>query len=91
MAEAKVGRWVEPEPIEGGPLFASAEEGPPIRALQTMLALYGYGVELTGVMDRQTEVALAAFQRHFRPERVDGRPDASTIKTLRALIDALGL
>jgi len=90
LAAAKVGRWVEPKPIEGGSLFAPAEEGPPIRALQTMLALYGYGVELTGVMDPQTEFALAAFQRHFRPERVDGRADASTIKTLSALIDALG-
>jgi N-acetylmuramoyl-L-alanine amidase len=91
LAEAKVGHWVEPKPIEGGPLLASAEEGPPVRALQTMLALYGYGVELTGVMDHPTAVALAAFQRHFRPERVDGRPDASTIKTLSALIDALEL
>ena len=91
MAEAKVGHWVEPAPIEGGALFALGQEGPPIRALQTMLALYGYGVELTGVMDRQTEVALAAFQRHFRPQRVDGRPDPSTIKTLSALIGALGL
>ena len=53
-----------------------------------MLALYGYGVELTGVDDRQTETVVAAFQRHFRPERVDGRADASTIKTLRALLDS---
>ena len=89
LAEAKVGRWVEPAPIEGDALFGLGQEGPPIRALQTMLALYGYGVELTGVMDPQTKVGLAAFQRHFRPQRVDGRPDASTIKTLRALIDAL--
>ncbi len=65
------------------------QEGPPIRALQTLLSLYGYGLELTGVMDRQTEITLAAFQRHFRPERVDGQADASTVRTLKALIDAL--
>jgi N-acetyl-anhydromuramyl-L-alanine amidase AmpD len=30
---------------------------------------------------------VAAFQRRFRPERVDGETDASTIATLKALID----
>ncbi len=89
LARAKVGHWVEPAPLEGGPVFLPMQEGPPIRALQTMLSLYGYGLELTGVMDRQTEITLAAFQRHFRPERVDGQADASTVKTLKALIDAL--
>jgi N-acetylmuramoyl-L-alanine amidase len=32
---------------------------------------------------------VAAFQRHFRPERVDGEADASTAATLKALIDGL--
>jgi len=31
---------------------------------------------------------VSAFQRHFRPERVDGVADASTIMTLRNLIAA---
>jgi N-acetylmuramoyl-L-alanine amidase len=30
-----------------------------------------------------------AFQRHFRPERVDGRIDQSTITTLERLLAAL--
>jgi len=30
---------------------------------------------------------IAAFQRHFRPVRVDGIADASTILTLRALLE----
>jgi N-acetylmuramoyl-L-alanine amidase len=30
---------------------------------------------------------VAAFQRHFRPARVDGVADPSTVRTLRALID----
>jgi N-acetylmuramoyl-L-alanine amidase len=87
---AGVGRWIEPAPISGGALFAREEEGPPIRALQAMLALYGYGVEITGVYDRQTRQAIAAFQRHFRPRRVDGEADASTVATLKALIDGAG-
>ena len=65
------------------------QEGPPVRALQAMLALYGYGIALTGVYDAPTRAVVAAFQRHFRPARVDGEADASTMATLRALIDGL--
>jgi N-acetylmuramoyl-L-alanine amidase len=89
--ECGVGHWVEPAPIGGGALFRHAEEGPPIRALQAMLALYGYGLELTGVYDRRTSAVVEAFQRHFRPERVDGEADASTVATLKALIEGLAL
>jgi N-acetylmuramoyl-L-alanine amidase len=85
-----VGHWTEPAPLTGPQLFAHEEKAPPVRALQAMLALYGYGVEITGVYDRQTRQVVAAFQRHFRPERVDGEADASTAATLKALIDGLG-
>jgi N-acetylmuramoyl-L-alanine amidase len=84
-----VGHWTEPAPISGGALFSHEEEGPSVRALQAMLALYGYGVEITGANDRQTRQAVSAFQRHFRPERVDGDADASTVATLKALIEGL--
>jgi N-acetylmuramoyl-L-alanine amidase len=87
---AGVGHWIEPAPLSGGALLAHEEEGPPVRALQAMLALYGYGVEITGVYDRETRQAITAFQRHFRPERVDGEADASTLATLKALIGDLG-
>jgi N-acetylmuramoyl-L-alanine amidase len=60
-----------------------------VRGLQTLLSLYGYGLDLTGVYDKPTETVVAAFQRHFRPELVDGQADASTLKTLRALIGEL--
>ena len=60
----------------------------PIEALQAMLVMYGYGLKINGVFDEDTEKVVAAFQRHFRPERVDGVADASTITTLRNLIAA---
>ncbi len=89
LFEGGGGPWGAPAPISGGPLFRHEEEGPPVRALQAMLALYGYGQELTGVYDRHTRAVVAAFQRHFRPERVDGEADASTVSTLKALIESL--
>ena len=83
---AGVGHWVRPAPIRDGRFFVRGEEGRPIEALQGMLALYGYGIEVTGTYDGETEKVVAAFQRHFRQERVDGVADASTITTLRDLI-----
>jgi N-acetylmuramoyl-L-alanine amidase len=85
-----VGHWAPPAPPNGAPLFRHQEEGPPVRSLQAMLALYGYGLDLTGIFDRHTRAVVAAFQRHFRPERVDGEADASTVATLKALIEGLG-
>ena len=90
LARGGVGLWVEPTPIGEGPQFYLGQEGPPVRALQAMLALYGYAVALTGVYDAPTRAVVTAFQRHFRPARVDGVADASTLATLRALIDRLG-
>ena len=89
LAHAGIGHWAEPAPLRGGPLFGPSEEGPSVRALQAMLALYGYGIELTGVNDAQTRIVVAAFQRHFRPALVDGEADASTVETLRALLASL--
>ena len=81
---------MKPTPISGGRFFAQGDEGQPVQALQAMLALYGYGIAVTGVFDQATEQVVRAFQRHFRQERVDGIADASTITTLRDLIAARG-
>ncbi|HEY8565762.1 MAG TPA: N-acetylmuramoyl-L-alanine amidase [Beijerinckiaceae bacterium] len=83
---AGLGHWVEPAPIRDGRFFQAGDEGPPVEALQAMLALYGYGVPISGRYCEETAFAVTAFQRHFRPERVDGIADASTITTLRDLI-----
>ena len=88
LHDAGVGHLVRAAPIRDGRFFARGEEGQPIAALQSMLALYGYGVAITGLFDEATEAVVAAFQRHFRPERVDGIADASTIATLHDLIGA---
>lgn len=88
LHRAGIGHWVKPAPISGGRFFARGDRGQPIEALQAMFALYGYGIEITGTYDDATEQVVTAFQRHFRPTRVDGIADASTITTLRNLIAA---
>ncbi|MEJ1161549.1 peptidoglycan recognition protein family protein [Prosthecomicrobium sp. N25] len=86
LARAGVGAWVEPEPVGGGRFLARGETGEPIAALQAMFALMGYGLEITGVYDEALEQIVSAFQRHWRPARVDGVADQSTITTLHRLL-----
>jgi N-acetylmuramoyl-L-alanine amidase len=86
LAHAGLGLWVPPAPLQDGPVYRPGEEGPPIQALQALLAMVGYGVQVTGVYDALTEAVVTAFQRHWRPERVDGIADGETRARLIALL-----
>jgi hypothetical protein len=88
LDRARAGHWTEPAPLSSGPLFAHEEEGPPVRALQALLALYGWRGDHRRPRPPH-ETVVAAFQRHFRSERVDDEADASTGATLKALIEGL--
>ena len=89
LHSAGVGHWVEPSPSAGGRFFQQGDAGQPVEALQSMLSLYGYGTEINGYFSEKTAGDVAAFQRHFRQERVDGIADFSTIDTLHRLLSAL--
>jgi N-acetylmuramoyl-L-alanine amidase len=89
LAAQGVGHFVEPAAISGGRFFQRGDSGPPVEALQAMLGLYGYDTPVNGLFCERTEGDIAAFQRHFRRERVDGIADASTIDTLHRLLKAL--
>lgn len=86
LFEAGVGHIVPAAPIRRSAFLNAGDAGTDVEALQSMLTLYGYGVEITGGFDRQTEIVVEAFQRHFRPRRVDGMADSSTIRTLQRLL-----
>lgn len=86
---AGVGHLVEPADVTGGRFFQRGDMGQPVEALQSMLSLYGYGVDITGNFCERTEGVVAAFQRHFRPSRVDGIADFATIDTLHRLLVSL--
>ena len=67
-------------------MLALGDRGDKVSALQESLSQYGYGVTVNGAYDSLTHDVVAAFQRHFRPERVDGLADQSTRTTLRDLL-----
>jgi len=91
LAAAGAGLWVEPAPVD--PCDAGLELGiasPAVSSAQALLREYGYGIGISGELDAETAHVIAAFQRHFRPARIDGRLDASTLATLERLVAALG-
>ena len=79
LGAAGVGLW--PPSGAGAPRPASR--------LQVELARFGYGVARHGRLDRATRTVIAAFQRHFRPARVDGMPDQETLGRLDGLVREL--
>ncbi len=81
-----VGHWVEPDTISGGTFLQEGDQGDPVTALQGLLKLYGYGLEVDGIFGTRTRLVVEAFQRHFRPSRVDGIADQSTVATLHKLL-----
>lgn len=83
---AGLGHWVPPALSEDGRFLSRGDAGAPVEAMQAMLALYGYAVPIDGTYGEETECVVRAFQRHFRPARVDGVADAATITTLRDLL-----
>lgn len=85
---AGVGHWVEPAPVTwpGVPL-RRGDAGPAVGTLQDALRRYGYGLAADETLyGEATENVVRAFQRHFRPARVDGVADPSTLSTLRRLL-----
>jgi N-acetylmuramoyl-L-alanine amidase len=73
-----------------GQILAPGSRGDAVIALQKSLREYGYGVEVNGDYDSSTFEVVTAFQRHFRPERVDGHADPSTRSTLQELLASRG-
>jgi N-acetylmuramoyl-L-alanine amidase len=86
LYDSGVGLWVKPAAIMNfGQGFALGDRGNAVSALQKSLSDYGYGIAVNGEYDALTRDVVVAFQRHFRPERVDGVADISTRSTLQDL------
>lgn len=90
LAENDVGYWIPPVAIREGNAIFEGANGEIVAALQGMLQVYGYGIEVSGDYCALTTACVTAFQRHFRPARVDGHADVSTVATLSKMIAGLG-
>src|SRR5580658_2205921 len=91
LYDSGVGHWVKPAPImDFGQVIGPGDRGDAVAALQKSLSDYGYGLEASGDYDTAMQEVVTAFQRHFRPERIDGIADPSTRSTLEELIATRG-
>ena len=88
LSDSDIGHWVRAAPLDlDGVSLKMGNHGEAVAQMQHALRSYGYGVEETGGYDDATRDVVTAFQRHFRPARVDGIADQSTLLTLRALVE----
>jgi N-acetylmuramoyl-L-alanine amidase len=83
LARAGIGLWPELDPTLALP------DG--IAEAQRALAAIGYETPLSGLLDEETALVIAAFQRRFRPARCDGALDDETRARLAAVAAACGV
>ncbi len=76
-------------PFEARPLMGSemqrGDKGKEVIRLQTALGNWGYGLKLDGEYGEKTEKCVIAFQRHYRPGKLDGVWDNECAGLLAAL------
>ena len=82
FAEAGLALWPQPALEDGDQrnLFEvdlMMDRG--IATVQAGLGTIGYGIAVTGILDTETRAVLRAFQRRFRPNKVDGVIDVETV------------
>ena len=88
LAREGIGLWPVLRPVSGENLLPGMS-GEAVVRLQRDLQAFGYGLEETGVFDEATRLVVVAFQRHFRPSRLDGVADGETQALLEALLESL--
>ncbi len=86
LADAGVGLSIPQLKNIHGASLKFADTGEDVRTLQDNLALLGYQPPLSGAYDRETEIIVTAFQRHFRAKKVDGIADAETRAVLNVVL-----
>ncbi|MDD5585916.1 MAG: N-acetylmuramoyl-L-alanine amidase [Alphaproteobacteria bacterium] len=77
LAQEGLGLWPETKPED----YAPHGEG----EVAELMRAIGYACLSDAAADPSAGAALLAFQRHYHPENLTGRPDGETVARLRAL------
>jgi Negative regulator of beta-lactamase expression len=88
LANSGVGHWVQPAPIVRSEALKLGSISTTSRACKPLWPVWLQCPDPRQVR-RPTMEVVTAFQRHFRPARVDGVADHSTMSTLHALLSTL--
>ncbi|MCP5433260.1 MAG: N-acetylmuramoyl-L-alanine amidase [Alphaproteobacteria bacterium] len=89
LAEAGIGlypeSWQDKAPLPGD------RDLSPLAVAEIALLYIGYEVEITGIANPRTSAVIAAFQRHFVPDRVTGVLDEATSVRLNTVAKLVAL
>jgi len=86
LAKAGVGMFPFDARATTGRELHPGDTGLPVTRLQTALSNWGYGLKLDGDYGIKTQQCVMAFQRHYRPEKLDGIWDNECAGLLSALL-----
>ena len=89
LAEAGIGHWVPPAPLDDGDPGLARGRSRDRRGPGAPRRLRLWHRNQWRFSTRPTRSVVRAFQLHFRPGRIDGRLDRSTVDTLARLLAAL--
>jgi len=87
LSAAAIGRFplsIEPDRRV---LFGAGSRDRGVAIVQRGLAEIGYSARVTGVIDEETRLVVAAFQRRYRPAQIDGMVDMETMAIVRWLVE----
>ena len=87
LAGEGIGVWPEADQVDNLPDLGPMSSSPTVRSIQQDFETFGYGLGVNGMYDAATQAVVTAFQRHFRPKKVDGIADAETQSLLKALLN----
>jgi N-acetylmuramoyl-L-alanine amidase len=87
LASAGIGRWPQDIEPDRRVLFDADSRDRGVAIVQRSLAEIGYDARVTGVLDADTRLVLAAFQRRYRPQQIDGLVDMETMAMVRWLVE----
>ena len=92
LARNGVGLWPlrVPDLGPGGGTGGLARDAMALRPVRGALNVIGYRVAPEGALDPALSAVLRAFQRHWRPEAVNGQADEGTRARLAAVADLVG-
>jgi N-acetylmuramoyl-L-alanine amidase len=85
LAAAGHGLWVDP-PASADEPIGEGDAGPPVASLRATLSQLGYDCAGPAAFDSGLAAVVRAFQRHWRPWRVDGVADGETRARATALL-----
>lgn len=85
LAAAGIGLWPVNINADRRVLFDAGTRDRGVAIMQRGLAQIGYGARVSGVLDDETRLIVAALQRRYRTDQIDGLIDMETMDIIRWL------